>query len=203
MKRLIFLLIFLLLFVGCTSDPAPVVDTSSTLVASTIAAWETSIAIPQTQLQTPNDFPSFTPTLAISTTALVEATPTYEPGYCNTIWARLVISQMKEIDEPSEGEDDSNFTSQNENTALTEELKLLIVAAVDIRIAKLASLPVPPCLERAKDLKLLTYETIKQLYSGTIPENEVWNSLITVGSANEEADAEIAKIEACLETGCD
>ncbi len=198
MRRFIVVSIIAILIVGCTPKPSVVVDTSATIVAATIAAWETSIVSLQSQPQTSTPVP----TITSSPTAVVELTPTYPPGNCNETWARLVISQLKDIDEPNE-ENGQETPSLSENTPLTEEQRLLIIAAAEIRIAKLSLLPVPSCLERAKELKLLTYVTVKGLFSGTIPENEIVSAFMTVGTANQDADAEIARIEACLSTGCD
>ncbi|MGB4594495.1 MAG: hypothetical protein WBI14_01135 [Anaerolineaceae bacterium] len=208
MRRFIVVSIIAILLVGCTPKPSVVVDTSATLVAATIAAWETSIVSLQSQPQTSTSTPTQqltsapVPTITLSPTAVVEVTPTFPPGNCNETWARLVISQLKDIDEPDE-ENGQETPSLSENTPLTEEQRLLIIAASEIRIAKITLLPVPSCLERAKELKLATYEGIKKLFSGEISENEVISTLMAAGAASQEADAEIARIEACFQTGCD
>jgi hypothetical protein len=197
MKRYIVVAIIAVLLVGCTPNPSPVVDTSATVVAATIAAWEFSIAPPQPQQQISTPITTLTP----YPTALVEVTPTYTLGYCNETWARLVVSQLKDIDEPAK-EDGQEIPSLDGGSPLTDAQRMLILAATEIRIAKIKLLPVPPCLEKAKELKLYSYESLKQLFSGSIPEDEVFGTLIAAGTASQEADAEIAKIETCIQTGC-
>lgn len=205
MKKLI-VIVAIVLLVRCTPKPSNIVDTSAAIVAATVAAWETSIVLTQqeqTSTSTPTQQTStLTPTITPPSTIIVEVIPTYPPGNCNETWARLVISQLKDIDAPDK-ENGQDTPSLSKNTPLTEEQRLLIIAASEIRIAKITLLPVPSCLEKAKELKLISYETIKQLFSGTIPENEVFTAFMTAGTASQEADAEIARIEACLPTGCD
>ena len=197
MKKLIVMAIIAIVLVGCSPKPSPVIDNSATLVASTIAAWETSMAAPQPQQETPTPVPSITPT----PTALVEVTPTFPPGYCNETWAKLVISQLKDVVASTE-EDGQEIPPLDNDLALTDAQRLIIVTAIEIRMAKIELLPVPDCLVRAKELRLASYDGMKRLFSGNTPANEVLATLMAVGKASQESDAEIAKIEACLPTGC-